>query len=99
LGRARADNRRTDTHAEAQIERFREVNAVAAHSMLGTIAAARGAIETVLAHDLDRATIESLLLLALRRLDVLAERVRDLAIGWPHEVIEFLDDLSERPRS
>jgi hypothetical protein len=67
--------------------------------MLGTIAAARGAIETVLAHDLDRSTIESMLLMALRRLESLSGRVRDLAIGWPHEVVDFLDDLSERPRT
>ena len=46
-----------------------QVNAVVAHSMLGTIAAAKGAIQTVLAHDLDSGTIESLLLMAVRRLD------------------------------
>ncbi len=63
--------------------------------MLGTIAAARGAIETVLAHDLDPSTIESLLLLALGRLEVLSGRVRDFAIGLPDETVDFLDELTE----
>ncbi len=72
------------------------VNAVVAHSMLGTIAAAKGAIQTVLAHDLDPATTESLLLMAVRRLDKLTERVRDMAMGLPDDVVDFLDDLRER---
>jgi|GEM_PF-5430518 len=72
------------------------VNAVVAHSMLGTIAAAKGALQTVLAHELDPATIESLLMMAIRRLDVLTERIRDLALGLPDEVIDFLDEVRER---
>lgn len=73
-----------------------ELSAVVAHSMLGTIAAAKGAIQTVLLHDLDAGTIESLLLMAVRRLDVLTERVRDLALGLPDEVIDFLDEMRQR---
>jgi hypothetical protein len=63
--------------------------------MLGTIAAARGAIETVLAHELDPSTIESLLLLALRRLKVLSGRVREFAVGQPDELVDFFDELIE----
>jgi len=73
-----------------------EINAVVAHTMLGTIAAARGAIETVLAHDLDRAMIESLLLMATRRLDVLSDRVRDVAMGLPDDVVDLLEDARKR---
>ncbi|HEY2814850.1 MAG TPA: hypothetical protein VGJ03_15395 [Acidimicrobiales bacterium] len=76
-----------------------EINAVVAHSMLGTIAAARGSIETVLAHDLDAATIESLLLMAMRRLDVLADRVRAVAMGFPDEVLTFMEDLHAREKA
>jgi hypothetical protein len=76
-----------------------EVNAVAAHSMLGTIAAARGALETVLSHDLDPATIESLLMMAMRRLDVLSARLRDLATGLPDEAVDFLEELRDRDQT
>src|SRR5205807_1721116 len=38
-----------------------QLNAVLAHSLLGTVAAIKGAIETVLAHQLDTSTQNSLL--------------------------------------
>ena len=70
-----------------------ELNAVLAHSMLGTIAAIKGAIDTVLAHDLDPSTTTSLLLMARRRLVFLSGQLHDLALGLPDEVLAFLDDL------
>lgn len=70
-----------------------QLNAVLAHSMLGTAAAIKGAIDTVLAHDLDETTRVSLLLMARRRLDFLADQLRDLTLGLPDDVISFLDDL------
>lgn len=70
-----------------------QLNAVLAHSLLGTVAAIKGAIETVLAHQLDTSTQNSLLMMARRRLDFLSEQLRDLALGLPDEVLTFLDDL------
>jgi hypothetical protein len=61
--------------------------------MLGTIAAIKGAIDTVLAHDLDGGTRDGLLKMALRRLEFLTEEVRDLAMGLPDEVIHLLGDI------
>jgi hypothetical protein len=72
-----------------------EISAVAAHSILGTITAVRGAIDTVLAHELDPAMIESLLRMAMRRLDVLSDRVRDVAMGLPGDVSELLAEIRE----
>ena len=77
-----------------------QLNAVLAHSLLGTVAAIKGAIDTVLAHQLDVSTRDSLLLMARRRLDFLSEQLRDLALGLPDEVLTFLDDLrSDAPLS
>jgi hypothetical protein len=61
---------------------------VVAHSLLGTVAAIQGAIDTVLAHELDGSSRDSLLLMASRRLDHLAEQLRHLALGFasPDEV-------------
>jgi hypothetical protein len=73
----------------------RELNAVLAHSMLGTVAAIKGAVQTVLSLELDGGTRDGLLLMAVRRLDYLAEQVRDLALGLPDEVVEFLDELRQ----
>ena len=73
-----------------------EINAVVAHSILGTIAAVRGAIDTVLAHELDPVVIESLLRMAIRRLDVLSDRVRDVAMGLPDDVAELLTEIRQR---
>ena len=70
-----------------------QLNAVLAHSLLGTVAAIRGAIDTVMAHQLDETTQASLLLMARRRLDFLTDQLRDLALGLPDEVLTVLDDL------
>jgi hypothetical protein len=56
---------------------------VLAHSLLGSIAAVKGAIDTVLAHELEGSSRDSLLMMACRRLDYLAEQLRHLALGLP----------------
>jgi len=55
---------------------------VVAHSLMGTVAAVKGAIDTVLAHELDGSSRDSLLLMATRRLDHLNEQLRHLALGF-----------------
>ena len=70
-----------------------QLNAVLAHSLLGTVAAIKGAIDTVLTHDLDESTRTSLMLMARRRLEFLGDQLRDLALGLPDDVVTFLDDL------
>ena len=70
-----------------------QLNAVLAHSLLGTVAAIKGAIDTVLTHDLDDSTRTSLMLMARRRLEFLGDQLRDLALGLPDDVVTFLDDL------
>jgi hypothetical protein len=67
----------------AQEEDFIRVDPVLAHMLLGTVAAAKGAVDTVLAHSLEGANGESLLRMAVRRLDHLAEQLRHLALGLP----------------
>jgi hypothetical protein len=56
---------------------------VLAHSLLGTVAAVKGAIDTVMAHQLDGTSRDALLLMATRRLDRVAEQLRHLALGLP----------------
>lgn len=56
---------------------------VLAHSLLGSVAAVKGAIDTVLAHELEGSSRDGLLLMACRRLDYLAEQLRHLALGLP----------------
>ena len=56
---------------------------VLAHSLLGTVAAVKGAVDTVLAHGLEGGNGESLLRMAVRRLDHLGEQLRHLALGLP----------------
>jgi hypothetical protein len=74
-----------------------ELTAVRAHSLLGTVAAAKGAIDTILTHHLDDSTRESLLLMARRRLDRLADELRHLALGLPDP--EELDVVGRDSRS
>lgn len=71
----------------------RQLNAVLAHGLLGTVAAIKGAVDTVLSHELDETTQRSLLLMAQRRLVFLADQLRDLTLGLPDDVIAYLDDL------
>jgi hypothetical protein len=56
---------------------------VLAHSLLGSVAAVKGAIDTVMAHELDGSSRDSLLMMATRRLDHIAEQLRHLALGLP----------------
>jgi len=62
------------------------LDAVLAHSLLGTVAAVKGAIDTVLTHHLDESTKQSLMLMAQRRLNHLAEQLRLLALGVPDPI-------------
>ena len=62
-------------------EQHLTLDPVVAHSLLGTVAAVKGAIDTVLAHELEGSTRDSLLLMATRRLDHLSEQLRLLALG------------------
>ena len=59
------------------------INAVLAHSMLGTVAAIRGAIDYAMAHEESVGGRDSVLLIAARRLDFLTLQLRDLAAGLP----------------
>jgi hypothetical protein len=63
-----------------------ELSAVRAHSLLGTIAAVKGALDTILTHQLDESTRESLLLMAKRRLDHLADELWCVAAGLEPEL-------------
>lgn len=56
---------------------------VLAHSLLGSVAAVKGALDTVMAHALDGTSRDSLLMMASRRLDHIAEQLRHLALGLP----------------
>jgi hypothetical protein len=70
--------------------------AVVAHSLLGSVAAVRGAIELVLATEAERANPDSLLVLAARRLDAMAEQLRNLAAGRIEETLIFFEEVHER---
>jgi len=59
------------------------MSAVLAHSMLGTVAAIRGAIEAAMEHEVDGSGRDSLLLIATRRLDFLTHQLREIAAGVP----------------
>jgi hypothetical protein len=74
-----------------------QLDPVLAHSLLGTVAAVKGAVDTVLAHGLDKANGESLLLMACRRLDHLAEQLRHLALGLPDPDAEPVAALKDSP--
>ena len=69
-----------DDTAKADVIRL---DPVLAHTMLGTVAAAKGAIDTVLLHGLDGSSGEALLRMAVRRLEHLADELRHLALGLP----------------
>jgi hypothetical protein len=59
------------------------LNAVLAHSMLGTVAAIRGAIDAAMATEVTGPGRDSLLLMAVRRLEFLSNQLRDVAAGVP----------------
>jgi hypothetical protein len=54
-----------------------------AQSMLGTVAAIQGAIESAMTHDEPGPGRDSLLLMATRRLEFLTRQLRDIAAGVP----------------
>jgi hypothetical protein len=58
------------------------LTAVLAHSMLGTVSAVRGAIDIALTQDGGPGR-DSLLMIAVRRLEFLTAQLRDLAAGVP----------------
>ena len=62
-------------------------NAVLAHSMLGTVSAIRGAIDTAMAREFSGPGRDSVLLIAVRRLEFLTAQLRDLAAGVPGSTI------------
>jgi len=66
---------------------------VLAHSLLGSVAAVKGALDTVMAHELDGTSRDSLLLMASRRLDHIAEQLRQLALGLPDDEQWFVEML------
>jgi hypothetical protein len=75
------------------------LSAVLAHSMLGTVSAIRGAIDTAMAYETAGSGRDSLLLMAVRRLDFLTAQLRDIAAGVPGSAIvvdlrTFVDDGS-----
>jgi hypothetical protein len=59
------------------------LTAVLAHSMLGTVAAIRGAIDAAMEYEESGTGRDSLLLIAVRRLEFLTSQLRDLAAGVP----------------
>jgi hypothetical protein len=63
------------------------MTAVLAHSMLGTVAAIRAAIDTAMARELVGPGRDSVLLIGLRRLEFLTAQLRDLAAGVPGDAI------------
>jgi hypothetical protein len=76
------------------------LTAVRAHTMLGTMAAARGAIRAAM--EMKPPDRDGLLLLALRRLEFLTEQLIELAAGVPEDlhvldearfVLTLLDDV------
>jgi hypothetical protein len=68
------------------------LNAVLAHSMLGTLAAIRGAVQTLITYP-TIAERDPLLEMAIRRIDFLTDQVRDLALGLPDEIVTYLAEL------
>ena len=64
-----------------------DLTAVLAHSMLGTVAAIRGAIDLARADTPTSMSRDSLLLLAIQRIEFLATQLRDLAAGVPASLV------------
>jgi hypothetical protein len=72
---------------------LQHLDPVLAHSLLGSVAAVKGALDTVMAHELDGTSRDSLLLMASRRLDHIAEQLRQLALGLPDDEQWFAEML------
>jgi hypothetical protein len=63
------------------------LTAVLAHSMLGTVSAIRGAIDAAMASEVVGPGRDSILLIAVRRLEFLTSQLRDLAAGLPGSAV------------
>jgi hypothetical protein len=72
---------------------LQHLDPVLAHSLLGSVAAVKGALDTVMAHELDGTSRDSLLLMASRRLDHIAEQLRQLALGLSDDELWFAEML------
>jgi hypothetical protein len=59
------------------------MSAVLAHSMLGTVAAIRGAIDAAMEYEISGSGRDSILMIAVRRLEFLTVQLRDIAAGVP----------------
>ena len=72
--------------------------AVIAHALLSSVAVVTSALQSLLAFgdDLSGNEREELLRMALTQADYLAEVLKDVARGLPTEVIDALDNISER---
>jgi hypothetical protein len=73
------------------------MSAVLAHSMLGTVSAIRGAIDAAMTYETAGPGRDSMLMIAVRRLDFLTAQLRDIAAGVPGSAVvvdlrTFLDD-------
>ena len=73
------------------------MSAVIAHSMLGTVAAIRGAIESAMEYEISGSGRDSILMIAVRRLEFLTAQLRDIAAGVPGSAVvvdlrTFLDN-------
>src|SRR3954468_1876348 len=70
------------------------LTAVLAHSMLGTVTAIRGAIDLARAETSTSMSRDSLLLLAVQRVEFLTAQLRDLAAGVPGSLVSVEDPAS-----
>jgi hypothetical protein len=70
-----------------------------AQSMLGTVAAIQGAIESAMTHEAPGPGRDSLLLMAVRRLEFLTIQLRDIAEGVPGSavVVDLRTSLEDKP--
>lgn len=63
-----------------------QLDPVLAHSLLGTVAAVKGALDTIMTHNLEGSSREAMLLMAIRRLQHLSDQLRHVALGLPDAV-------------
>jgi hypothetical protein len=80
------------------------MSAVIAHSMLGTVAAIRGAIESAMDYEISGSGRDSILMIAVRRIEFLTAQLRDIAAGVPGSAVvvdlrTFLDDDTSETES
>jgi hypothetical protein len=65
--------------------------------MLGTVAAIRGALATAMTYEVSGPGRDSLMLMAVRRLEFLTLQLRDLAAGVPGDSAVMVDALRRIP--